>query len=243
MIFGITLPAEHLHRLGRGLVSRSAGWHALRPFSLSGLLTRFMWHLIAAVAVALLAGSPAFAEWNLDALMQRLAQHPTGHARFTETKKLEMLDAPIVSSGTLFFSPPDRLEKKTLQPKPETLVLERDRLTVERDGRKHELRLNQYPEVASIVEAIRGTLMGDRTLLQRYYGLQLSGSEAQWRLVLTPADERVQRWVTQIYISGQNNEITTIETLQADGDRSVMTIEADRKPHAETTRDSAEAGK
>lgn len=174
---------------------------------------------------ALVSVAPAWAQWNVDALMQRLAQHPTGEARFTETKKLSMLDAPVVSSGTLLYSPPDRLEKNTLQPKPESLVLERDRLTVMRDGKKHELRLRQYPEVMGIVEAIRGTLMGNQSLLRQYYALQLSGSETGWRLVLTPADERTQRWVTQILISGKQNQISTIETLQADGDRSVMSIE------------------
>lgn len=179
--------------------------------------------LLALFALASMA--PAWAQWNVDALMQRLAQHPTGEARFTETKKLSMLDAPVVSSGTLLYSPPDRLEKNTLQPKPESLVLERDRLTVVRDGKKHELRLRQYPEVMGIVEAIRGTLMGNQSLLRQYYALQLSGSEASWRLVLTPADERTQRWVTQILISGKQNQIATIETLQADGDRSVMSIE------------------
>lgn len=183
---------------------------------------------LTAIFLTLVAITPAWAEWNVDALMQQLARHPTGQARFTETKTIAMLDAPVVSSGTLFYGPPNRLEKNTLKPKPESLVLERERLTVVRESKKHELRLNQYPEVASIVEAIRGTLMGNQALLRQYYGLQLSGSEANWRLVLTPADERTQRWVTQILISGKRNLITTIETLQADGDKSVMTIESEK---------------
>ena len=185
--------------------------------------------------LSMLANAPAWA-WSLDDLMTQLASHPTGQASFTETKHLEMLDEPVVSSGTLLYSPPDRLEKTTLLPKREALVLERDRLSVESNGRKHELRLNQYPEVASIVEAIRGTLMGDKTLLQRYYGLQLSGSEARWRLVLTPADERTQRWVTQIYISGQHNQVTRIETLQSDGDRSIMNIQPERTDAAKNAQ-------
>lgn len=174
---------------------------------------------------SLVAVAPAWAQWNVDILMQRLAQQSAGKANFTETKKLAMLDAPVVSSGTLLYAPPDRLEKNTLQPKAESLVLDRDRLIVVRDGKKRELRLQQYPEVMGIVEAIRGTLMGNQTLLRQHYALQLSGTEANWRLVLTPDDERTQRWVTQILISGKQSEISTIETLQADGDRSVMRIE------------------
>lgn len=197
---------------------------------ISGMRPRanLMKHWFAVAILTMTAATPAWAEWTVDALMQQLARHPTGQARFTETKTIAMLDAPVVSSGTLFYGPPNRLEKNTLKPKPESMILERERLTVVRDGKKHELRLNQYPEVTSIVEAVRGTLMGNQALLRQYYGLQLSGSEANWRLVLTPADERTQRWVTQILISGKRNMISTIETLQSDGDRSLMSIESDQ---------------
>ncbi|WP_051236761.1 outer membrane lipoprotein carrier protein LolA [Ottowia thiooxydans] len=184
--------------------------------------------LLILAALAWSTATPVWANWNLDELMKQLAQHPAGSARFVETKKLSVLDAPVVSSGTLFFSPPDRLEKNTLLPKPESMVLERDRLTLSRDGRKREVRLQQYPEVMSIVEAIRSTLMGNQSVLRQYYALQLQGSETNWRLILTPAEERTQRWITQIMISGKRNQISTIETLQADGDRSVMAIEADK---------------
>ncbi|MET4574936.1 outer membrane lipoprotein-sorting protein [Ottowia thiooxydans] len=181
--------------------------------------------LVVLAVLACATATPVWANWNIDALMKQLSQHPGGSARFTETKKLSVLDTPVVSSGTLLFSPPDRLEKNTLLPKPESMVLERDRLTLVRDGKKREIRLQQYPEAMGIVEAIRSTLLGNQSVLRQHYALQLQGTEANWRLVLTPAEERTSRWITQILISGKSNQVTTVETLQADGDRSVMAIE------------------
>jgi len=177
------------------------------------------------VLLAVFLSAPALAAWDVAALMAALSSHPAGKARFTETKTLAVLDAPVVSAGELIYAPPDHLEKNTLTPKPESLVVDRDMLTLERDGRRRELRLQQYPEVLAFVEAVRGTLIGNRALLEQSYALALSGSQQDWRLLLTPLDPRMQRWVKQIAVTGKDGEILGIETEQADGDRSAMRIE------------------
>jgi outer membrane lipoprotein-sorting protein len=181
-------------------------------------------NLLLALLAAFLS-APALAAWDVAALMQALAGRPGGKVRFTETKTLAVLNAPVVSSGELIYNPPDRLEKNTLTPKPESLVVERDTLVLERDGRRRELRLQQYPEVLSIVEAVRGTLVGNRALLEQSYALALSGEAQGWQLTLKPLDERIRRWVKQITVTGRDGQITRIDTEQADGDKSVLQIE------------------
>ena len=68
------------------------------------------WRTYLVALLLLITSASAWAEWNVASLMQQLARHPAGQARFTETKKLSVLDAPVVSSGRLIYSPPDRLE-------------------------------------------------------------------------------------------------------------------------------------
>ncbi len=186
----------------------------------------------ALAAAALLLPSPAWATpaWDIPALMALLAQHPAGRARFVETKQLALLDAPVRSSGTLSYEPPDRLEKHTLQPQAERLRVEGERVIVEQGERRRELRLQQYPEVRAMVEAIRGTLIGNQALLNAHYALRLTGAEQDWRLILTPRDERLARWVTQIVVNGQRGAVSSIETIQADGDRSLMTVQPESQP-------------
>ncbi|MFT4194465.1 LolA-related protein [Ottowia sp.] len=171
-----------------------------------------------------LAGPAGAAPWDVPALMQLLANHPSGRVQFTETKTLSVLDKPVVSTGELVYQPPDRLEKHTLKPRPESLVIEGNRLTVTRDGVKRELRLSQYPEVLAFIEALRGTLVGNQKLLQQHYTLALRGSEQSWQLIMTPLDERMFRWVRQIIVSGSGNAVKAVETLQADGDKSLITV-------------------
>ena len=164
-------------------------------------------------------------EWNIEQLMQLLSKTQSARASFVETKSISMLDAPVESSGELFYKAPDHFEKRTLKPKPESMVLEGNTLVLERGKKKRSLQLQNYPEIAAFIESIRGTLAGDRQALERTYQLDLQGSRQQWELLLKPIDSKMQKIVEHIRISGVENVLRTIEITQADGDSSLMTIE------------------
>lgn len=180
--------------------------------------------LLLAVCALGLSLSAEAASFTLARLMDALARNTHGAATFTEKKYLAILDEPVESSGELLFVPPARLEKRTLKPKTETLVLDGDVLTVERRNRKHVLSLGDYPEVAGMIESIRATLAGDRKALERIYRLDLQGGSERWTLLLVPLDAGVGGMVSRIRIEGERDEVRTVEILQADGDRSVMSI-------------------
>ena len=169
------------------------------------------------------ASDPA---WSVEQLMQRLAQVKSSKATFVERKHLRILNAPLESSGTLVYTAPGYLEKHTLKPKPESLVLEKDTLTFEDKtrNRRRTLKLQEYPVIWAFVESIRSTLAGDLQSLNRFYRVGLEGSEPEWLLTLDPREPDIQRMVNQIRIAGSRTSIRSIEIIEADGDRSVMTV-------------------
>jgi outer membrane lipoprotein-sorting protein len=158
--------------------------------------------------------------------MQRLAQVKSARATFVERKHLRILNAPLELTGTLVYTAPGYLEKHTLKPKPETLILDKDTLTFEDTTRKRRrvLKLQDYPVVWAFVESIRSTLAGDLQSLNRFYRVSLEGSEPEWRLTLDPREPGIQRMVEQIRIAGSRTSIRSIEITEAEGDRSIMTI-------------------
>lgn len=164
------------------------------------------------------------ADWDIDQLMRNLAQVRAGQATFVEKKTLKILDKPVESSGELLYTAPDRLEKRTLKPRPESMLLERGTLTIEQKGKRHVLPLQSYPEIAAFIDSIRGTLAGDRAALERVYKLDLQGDEQAWTLVLQPLADRMKKVVERITIVGERNSLRSIEIRQADGDSSLMTI-------------------
>ena len=119
---------------------------------------------------------------------------------------------------------------RTYTPKVETMVLYKDTLSLERDRRKMQIQLSQRPEVAAFVESIRSTLQGNRASLERNYTLKLTGTADAWTLTLVPIEQRIAALLQRITLSGARQQVLGIEYLQADGDRTEMTIEPVRLP-------------
>lgn len=189
-----------------------------RPLSLRSLC-RILVALVLSPAIA------HAADWDIDQLMRDLAQTRTGHARFVEKKSIAMLDKPVESSGELFYTAPDHLEKRTFRPKAESMTVDAGTLIIERGRQKHRLQLQDYPELAAFIDSIRGTLAGDRQALERNYRLSLEGAAERWTLQLVPTDEKMQAVVKRIRIAGMRDAVRSIEITQADGDSSLMLIE------------------
>ncbi len=179
---------------------------------------------IAAGLILVTLTTSAVAAWDLQQLMETLAQNKSGRATFVETKHLAILDKPLESSGDLIYTAPDRLEKRTLKPKPESMTVNGGELLIERGRQKHLLQLQAYPELAAFIDSIRGTLAGDRKALEHSYRLSLDGSAERWALQLLPLDQKMQAVIQRIRISGVRDQINSIEITQADGDYSLMVI-------------------
>lgn len=205
----------------------------LRPFPVRRAQPRrrlAAWARAAALGVGallVLASAPAPARadaWSLDALMHALGAHKSARARFHETKTLAVLSAPIESSGVLRFVAPDRLEMRTLRPKAQTVVVQAGELTLEVDGVRHSLPLDQHPEVAALVDGLRATLDGDLAGLRRAYRTRLRGRQRLWTLELVPRLPAARARVSEIDVSGSGAAVLSIAIYQADGDHSLMTL-------------------
>jgi Outer membrane lipoprotein carrier protein LolA-like len=188
-----------------------------------------------ALGVLLLVGTPfalaaavaTHSSPDLDRLMSALAQRKHGHVSFEEQKFIALLDRPVESSGELTYDAPDRLEKRTAKPKPESLVLQGGVVSAERGRHHYILDLKQYPQIVPFIESIRATLAGDRAALERVFKVDFEGSFEQWTLGLEPLDSKLAQTVKVIHIKGERDRIHSVEIREADGDRSLLTIGPD----------------
>jgi outer membrane lipoprotein-sorting protein len=165
------------------------------------------------------------AQWNLDRLMSTLAQNKSGRARFVETRYLKIAAKPLESSGELVFVAPDHLEKHTVSPKPENLVIDGDMLTIDRNQHKLTIPLKNYPELAAFIESIRATLAGNRYALEEAYKVTVAGHGDDWTLTLVPIDSRMLKVVSTITLAGTRDALGSVTIQQADGDHSVMRLQ------------------
>lgn len=195
------------------------------------------WLGLAAMVAMLAAPAPAaqaadrsgVSGWGLKQLMQGMARVKSERRRFTEKKYLKVLTSPLKSSGVLVYRAPGHLEKLTLQPKKESMVLDHGVIEIVDQSRhlRRTLMASQYPAVAAFVESMRATLAGDVKALTRYYRPVVSGAAAHWHLKLAPVDAAARRMLREIRIEGRKNRITGIEIIGANGDRTVMEVGAE----------------
>jgi hypothetical protein len=186
-------------------------------------------HLLVPLVALSLCGAVSGAS-ELDEVMGLMAARQHGRVEFVEQQFLHILSHPIESSGELRYDAPDRLEKRTLQPHAETLVLAGGVLTVERAHGRRVVDLRAYPQVQPFVESIRATLAGDRSSLERWFHLDFAGSLGRWTITLVPVDANVKRSVAQVRIDGIRDQLLKVEIRQPDGDRSLMTLRPAARP-------------
>ena len=168
--------------------------------------------------------------WDLRQLMQGLAQVKESRATFTEQKFLTILKQPLESSGTLLYQSPDRLEKHTLSPKLESLVLHQGELTIDIKARniKRTLVLQDYPAVWAFVESIRSTLAGDLPTLERFFKIELEGNSAAWKIKLSPIESKTRKVVSEILFSGNGSKVDSINIIETNGDHSLIRVVEDK---------------
>ena len=177
------------------------------------------------LCVILTGGAAEAPVWGLPQLMARMRSVPASTASFVELKQLRLLNQPLRTSGRLIYVAPDRLRKETIEPAPASLTIEGDRLTIEQPGdTTRTLSLRAYPEIGALSGAIRWTLAGDLAALSDAYTITLGGTARDWTLTLEPRDRRVRDLVTLIRLRGAGESILGVETFEAAGDRSAMTI-------------------
>jgi Outer membrane lipoprotein carrier protein LolA-like len=178
--------------------------------------------LLAICAHGAAAAAPGF---DLAQLADLLGRVKSGEARFVEKRQVEMLGRTLESSGRLRFHAPASFSRETLKPRHELLAVDGNVLTMSSGGRSRTLQLDSAPEAAIVVEAVRGTLTGNREALERFFAATVSGDAQAWTLDLVPRDEHLRGQVASVRLRGLESAVREVQVMLADGDRSIMTIE------------------
>jgi outer membrane lipoprotein-sorting protein len=183
--------------------------------------------LLAAATLVLTTGvaSAASGPFDLAQLTQLLASKRSGEATFVERREVSVLDRTVMTSGRLSFEAPDTFVRENLKPQRERVAVVGNMLTMSRGDRSRSVALDSLPEASVVIEAIRGTLTGNRDALQKVFDTSVSGSAERWSLELVPRDARLRTQVSSVRVSGRQADVREMLVVMPDGDRSTMTIE------------------
>jgi len=161
---------------------------------------------------------------GLEQLMNELARVESSEANYSEQKHIVFLDTEILQNGRLAYVAPDNVIRELLTPAKERFEAKEDLLTVDRKDFHQQVSLQSVPGVAAFIESFRGTLSGDLELLRTYYNVDFTGNLELWKLVLTPRQKEMKRYVSSVVMRGKSVNIATIEVFERNGDWSRLTL-------------------
>lgn len=185
----------------------------------------FAWLLATASLPLVHADSSASIE--LPELMRMLSEVHEAGGKFTERKYLSILSEPLVLEGRVLYRAPDYVSKEYDGQDSQSYEVRGNDVTIKSaDGRRRDLSMDEHPVLRAFVESYRATLAGDQETLNRYFALELGGHRDAWELRLTPRRPELADYLSAVIMRGRKNTVYSVETLEASGDRSVMTLDA-----------------
>jgi len=190
--------------------------------------------------IALLAAASAGAEppavpsgpLTLEAMMQRMASTPGVRAEFREEKHLALLDAPLVSEGTLYFVPPSRMARITSRPGKTVLVIDGGRMSYTDATGASQVDLAGSRVARSMVENFVVLFGGDLAALRERYRIDFEAEGMRWQMRLMPKAAPLSQFIASIEMRGVGPALEEMVIHEADGDLTTTRfrrVETDRR--------------
>jgi outer membrane lipoprotein-sorting protein len=185
---------------------------------------------LASIGIGLAAATsaaepPAPPPRSLESLLAEFRALPGVSARFREERRIALLREPLVSSGTVYFAPPDRLVRHVEQPIASTALIEGGELRFGAAGTERSLDLETHSAVRGFVDGFRLLLAGDLAALRQLYEVHLEappGAEDAWEVALRPSHEPLRTAIESIRMSGRDRRLLALRIRERNGDETRM---------------------
>jgi hypothetical protein len=186
---------------------------------------------LAADAETLSSGAGSGGTLSLDDLLQHMATTRGVVAEFREIKTLKLLDSPLETRGTLYFSPPDRLARVTREPAETRLVLDGGHMRFQDAAGGKDVDLSTNPVARAFAENLIVLWRGDRAALEKIYTLDFRADGSRWQLGLAPRHSPLDQFLRQITLKGDGAVMQEMEVVESDGDKTQTLFEKSDVDH------------
>ena len=164
--------------------------------------------------------------WALDlhTVLENTAVSPPARVSYREERHNRLLENPIVLTGYLEYLEAGVLRKVVETPFEEAFLIESDYVVIERDGETRKLPLRKSKSLSTILGAIEAIISGDMDQLETVFNYELSGTHESWSVRLTPKSRRINKHLTSLQVTGDDESTTSIRINLRDGEWHLMEI-------------------
>jgi len=159
---------------------------------------------------------------DVGALLAGLSKAPGLYAHFREEKHITLLQQPLVSEGSLYFTPPARFARHTDKPIASTLIIDGNQLQFGSADGQESMNLGTNPVARLFADAFVMLLSGNRAGLEKIFKMQLSpnasGAAGDWKLLLTPRVAPMDKLIKELELRGSGLNLRELDVREASGD-------------------------
>ncbi|WP_105902246.1 outer membrane lipoprotein carrier protein LolA [Vibrio gangliei] len=162
---------------------------------------------------------------SIEQLQQQLASHAVVRGDFSQTRHMQMFDAPLTSQGQFLLSREHGLHWQQTTPFATTLILTQDSLSQQVGSEPAQvLKVSDNPMVFYFSHVFLSLFKGDTSQLTEQFTFEFQPQVNQaWQLRLLPKQAPLDKVFKQIVIEGKQ-DIDGIELQEIRGDRTDITF-------------------
>lgn len=182
---------------------------------------------VAAAMLAIVANAEEPREpagFSLAEVMGGMASTSGVIADFLEQKQIVLLEKPLTSSGKIYFVPPNRLVRFTLEPESSALIIDGGKLRFQQ-GDSEKFDLSGNPMARVFIDNFIVLFNGDLPKLRELYHANFDADGENWTLILEPRRPPLRGLVKEITLRGDRKGIREMVMQGRDGDRTSTTLD------------------
>ncbi len=158
----------------------------------------------------------------LDRIREKRASAPQVQADFQEEKTIKMMNKPVVSSGKVWFQPPNKFRREVKGSSPSVTVSDGQQLWIyyPKFNSAENYQLGKRSPLDAGIAALTASL--DLEGVEDRYNITAANEEGHHVLQLLPRAASLKRMLQQftLYLN-ESMQVTRTEMLQPNGDRIV----------------------
>ena len=163
----------------------------------------------------------------LDQISEKISQYPVIRAEFIQTKQMQALKRPLITTGQFTYAQNDGVLWQIIQPYHISYVLGEDKIVeIDANGLRKERGLREVAGLAQVGRVFRAVLGANASALHSYFDITVPVNSEQsdagkWQLILKPKQQQISKSLSMITLSG-SQFVETIVITEASGDRTTL---------------------
>jgi outer membrane lipoprotein-sorting protein len=185
-------------------------------------MLRRLFLAFACLSLVLAHVGPASAQTlTAESVLARFARIEGLTLRFHEVKQIALLSSPIVTDGTIAYSRPGRLVRRSGS---QAVLIDGGSLRMSDGGRQERIDLAAQPIVRSFVDSFLLLLAGDRAGLERDHALTFVVDADGWTLTLRPRAAPLTEFLRDVVFRGRGDVLLSMTMTEVSGDVTTTTF-------------------